>query len=173
MRGRGDGEAAGGISSRTPRVTRVVALAARSRSDVRRHFREITISGDRVEGARFHAAVLGSPSGSLAGRVVARVQPPDGLPGLAGRRADGGGRGAGAGREGRGAGREGERTGTRTGRGRRRRGGQDRGRAGRRRFPGGGGRPASPREHAPVGDPGLGADRRCSCSASRSTSRPW
>ena len=123
------------------------------------HFREITISGDRVEGARFHAAVLGSPSGSLAGRVVARIQPPDGLPGLAGRRADGGGPGAGAGRQGRGAGREAERTGPRTRRGRRRRGGQDRGRAGGRRFPGGRGRPASPREHAPVGDPGLGADR--------------
>ena len=64
------------------------------------HFREITTSGDRVEGARFHAAVLGSPSGSRAGRVVARVQPPDGLLGLAGRRAGGGGPGPGAGREG-------------------------------------------------------------------------
>src|SRR4051812_13266852 len=71
----------------------------------------ITTSDDRVEGARFHAAVLGSSSGGLAGRVVALVHAPLRLLALAGRRADGGGEGPGAGRQGRGAGREGRRAG--------------------------------------------------------------
>ena len=44
-------------------------------------------------------------------------------------------------------------------RGRRRRRGQGRRRAGRRRPPAEGTDAAPPREHAPVGDPGLGADR--------------
>ena len=118
-----------------------------------RHSRESTRSGDRVQGAWFHASVLGSPSGGRAGRVVALVQPRDGLPGLAGRRADGYGPGkepaakgeAPAAKPNGPAPAPAPAAGDADGAARTEA-------AGGRRFPGGRGRSASPREHAPVGD---------------------